>query len=301
MLLLDDLVNNEKIIYKCEKGRIRVFFDVIFLLIGLICFMIGFNDVKKFFLHNDIIFQMQGRYYMMFSGIFLIAIVINNLTSYFLNMFAITENFIIIKNGILGKHYLIRKSDLVAKRQMIGHSRTSWLVGIYKIEFLLSSGRTIKTGKLHCTSTVFQETYDKLIYPSVDNKTEFAEFETSLTNISNLSDIILIKSNYFVPAINFIWYVLLVFLIMGLVWGVNEKCGIQDKFTINGIDNTYVSSYKGSPVYQIIVYDNENKKWYEIDVKKDVYDTILPNQKIKVTGKIGCVGITYDLRLFNTN
>jgi len=289
MVLSNYLPDNEKVIYKCEKKLWIVIAYICFLILFLIVFGIASKEIVSYYTEGNVIFDMVSDYSLMLITAIFIVILISAGVSYIFDIFLITNNYIVIRRGILGEICLIKRKQIVAKREIV---ITEKVAKCYKVEFLLKNGKIINSGDLHCNSSTYYDLNGKLNYPKVENKKDFLNFKINSDNN------VLVKKNLNFSIIGYGVYLILMIFSLLLFSGINEKYGEQKKFELHGISNKYTGYNKGT-IYYISILEDQSQKEYNIHVSGDIYDSITPNKKIKVTGKTGCLGIVYDLKMVN--
>lgn len=212
MIFFMHLLTGENIIfsYKKERGRFCVY--ILLLLLGLAIGWIALvtnNNLLK-----NIQFESSESFFVLIFSLLLLAMSINLFTGYFLNTVVITDNFVIIRRGILGKLFIIQKNFIIAKRNIVDtYGATRKNQNQYQIQFLLNDRRKVKTGYLNCKKKDFIKMEERLTYKTIKWEREFSKCETvPINNLYNQNSII-IKSSFIIPVINAIPYILIFTLI----------------------------------------------------------------------------------------
>ncbi|MHC1686041.1 MAG: hypothetical protein AB6733_24450 [Clostridiaceae bacterium] len=280
--------NEIELKYKKLRGR-YIGTTLLLLFFGLI-FIVSLGQVIGLLTSDKIEFDAIWSYIMLMFSSAMVAFFTELLQSYIGNKITISDFFIKIRRGALGKTYTIAKSAIIAKQSVCMSIKGR---DTCKVIFYLKNGKKISTGDLNC----YLEDFNNI--DKVFKFKRFSDLKLSKLDKANLKTVELnendyvTKTNYLFRSLTFVPLILSIVVAILLFSGFNS-IGSNDNFLINGtVVNKKAEENKKSIHYEITVQSNTT--YYDIDVSKNIYLFCYVNENITIKGNRGRLGIPYNI------
>lgn len=151
---------DEVVLYRLQKSKMPILFMIIFFPIWLYFGFMFLNPLIRAILSNDNGATPSETYLAGLIGLVVfIPLVIVIILSYFLNQLIITDKRVYIRNGLIGRSYIVNLGDIRSFQHVVSRGRNSTN---HSIHFYLHCGRVLKTGNLYITLGGLQALLERL-------------------------------------------------------------------------------------------------------------------------------------------